>query len=981
MFKEFFLINGKFIPVIAGSKGSGGGKGCFAAGTLIQTENGFKKIEDINPGDLVKSFDYEGNINLNKVTHVFYHPNEVVDQITLWNGTRLLVTDNHWILTENNTFKEARHFELEEAFIGVNNTRLPIRKIEKSHSLTPVYNLTVENDHTYIANGVLVHNKGGGKQGGGGGGGGSEADDTLFSTDLLFVLSAIGEGPIYRVNPNGPQDIEINEGPIDDLLNIDGDGLINPSLFYYTYTTGTLNQAPLKNFGFSTISPQSLSNPVLLKNGNRPGVTAQAINYLSTSTGVLWDQLTFKFSITSLGSMDGNGNIYGSSLSLQIDLYNSTGTTLISSTPVNINGKASSAYKFDVDVVIPDNFKSSAGYKFSIHKTSPDSTNSKTQDSVTFYGWDEIQHEERAYPRTALIGYVVSATSQYKGSIPTVTSMVKGLLCRVPSNYNQPVLANGEIDWRQVEVDDTNRTTQGYQLQSDGDTVLYDANPVIYKGLWDGSFIYSWTQNPVWVVYEILTNTTWGLGIPQNNIDKYNFYKVAQYCDAVESKTGKFIGVSATADGTYRYKPRDQYTSVKELLLGLPSGYPVKERRFVFDAIISSRKQVLDTINQITATFRGILFYSAGKLTLNVDMPDELPMFIFNETNIVEDSIVISGAKESDIPTAVDVAFIDPLNHYKRELIRISDDALLQEVNLVENTKQIDLTGCTRRSQANRFGQYILASGKYLRRKIDFKTSLEAITLTVGDVISVATKVTGTEWGHAGRVFTDTAVGNAQVWLEHFTSPGISASVFTANTKPLALRVLQQNSDRVDYYLVSNTNYSLNNTGNTVSGYDMVKVNVLQRYNPTTRSFDAGPFTFASNTAPSRLDLWTLGEVDPNNVFTAQNDKLFKITELSRTEDHEINIKAVEYISNVYVDSETQISYAPIQYVDYSSVLVAPPTPLLNLVSRPVRNSDGSIVYAVDINSTTDTTGYPNTVQTSFEISYPDEIEDITGAY
>ena len=401
----------------------------------------------------------------------------------------------------------------------------------------------------------------------------------------------------------------------------------------------------------------------------------------------------------------------------------------------------------------------------------------------------------------------------------------------------------------------------------------------------------------------------------------------------------------------------------------------------MFDAIISSRKQVLDTINQITATFRGILFYSAGKLTLNVDMPDELPMFIFNETNIVEDSIVISGAKESDIPTAVDVAFIDPLNHYKRELIRISDDALLQEVNLVENTKQIDLTGCTRRSQANRFGQYILASGKYLRRKIDFKTSLEAITLTVGDVISVATKVTGTEWGHAGRVFTDTAVGNAQVWLEHFTSPGISASVFTANTKPLALRVLQQNSDRVDYYLVSNTNYSLNNTGNTVSGYDMVKVNVLQRYNPTTRSFDAGPFTFASNTAPSRLDLWTLGEVDPNNVFTAQNDKLFKITELSRTEDHEINIKAVEYISNVYVDSETQISYAPIQYVDYSSVLVAPPTPLLNLVSRPVRNSDGSIVYAVDINSTTDTTGYPNTVQTSFEISYPDEIEDITGAY
>lgn len=59
--------------------------------------------------------------------------------------------------------------------------------------------------------------------GGGGGGSPSEEPNSLFSTDILFLLTALGEGPLYRINPNGPQDIEISENSINDLLNIDGD--------------------------------------------------------------------------------------------------------------------------------------------------------------------------------------------------------------------------------------------------------------------------------------------------------------------------------------------------------------------------------------------------------------------------------------------------------------------------------------------------------------------------------------------------------------------------------------------------------------------------------------------------------------------------------------------------------------------------------------------------------------------------------------
>ena len=79
----------------------------------------------------------------------------------------------------------------------------------------------------------LITGKGGGKGGGGGGQamGAVEDPNDKFSTDVVFITSGLGEGPVYRINANGPQDIEIQDGNIDDLINLDGDGLENSSLF------------------------------------------------------------------------------------------------------------------------------------------------------------------------------------------------------------------------------------------------------------------------------------------------------------------------------------------------------------------------------------------------------------------------------------------------------------------------------------------------------------------------------------------------------------------------------------------------------------------------------------------------------------------------------------------------------------------------------------------------------------------------------
>src|SRR5210317_1396184 len=101
--------------------------------------------------------------------------------------------------------------------------------------------------------------------GGGGGGSPSEEPNSLFSTDILFILTALGEGPVYRINPNGPQDIEITENSINDLLKINGDGTEDTEKFKTLSRTGTTTQSVLRQFGQQTVTPQQFSSPVTLK--------------------------------------------------------------------------------------------------------------------------------------------------------------------------------------------------------------------------------------------------------------------------------------------------------------------------------------------------------------------------------------------------------------------------------------------------------------------------------------------------------------------------------------------------------------------------------------------------------------------------------------------------------------------------------------------------------------------------------------------
>lgn len=144
------------MKTIQGRKG-----GCFLGGTMIKMSNGSSKpIEDIQPDDLVISYDWAGNLAILPVTKTWQHVDQAVVTYKYWGG-EINCTPNHWVLNQFNTFAEIGRLELgEDALVDENGHLRPLISSEPFGDLYTVYNLQVDEFHTFIADGIRVHNGG-----------------------------------------------------------------------------------------------------------------------------------------------------------------------------------------------------------------------------------------------------------------------------------------------------------------------------------------------------------------------------------------------------------------------------------------------------------------------------------------------------------------------------------------------------------------------------------------------------------------------------------------------------------------------------------------------------------------------------------------------------------------------------------------------------------------------------------------------------
>ena len=149
------------------SGGGGGGGGCFVAGTLVSTNNGYKKIEDIKIGDIVLSYNEQTQENeYSEVLQTFIH--DITGNIyTLYiENEKIEATGIHrFLIIKNNVgnWIPASELKPNDLVLFADGTLHKIQRIDVKEKSLIVYNFEVSNNHNYYIgiNKILVHNKGG----------------------------------------------------------------------------------------------------------------------------------------------------------------------------------------------------------------------------------------------------------------------------------------------------------------------------------------------------------------------------------------------------------------------------------------------------------------------------------------------------------------------------------------------------------------------------------------------------------------------------------------------------------------------------------------------------------------------------------------------------------------------------------------------------------------------------------------------------
>lgn len=318
----------------------------------------------------------------------------------------------------------------------------------------------------------------GGDSGGKGGGGGSrtptEAADSLDSSQYASVIDLLSEGEIQGLK-DGHKSIFLNNTPLqnpDDSYNF-------KNVTIYT-RNGTQDQE------FIPIASQ-------VEDEKPVNVTVQRdIPVIRSITDSNVDAVRITISIPQLQQFTDQGDIYGTSIELQIAVqYNGGGyTTVIEDT---IAGRTNDQYQRDYLV----NLEGALPAEIRVTRLTADSTSSKLINAFNWTSYSELTYAKLRYPNSALAAIRVDA--EQFSSIPQRSYLVRGIKVKIPNN---------------ATVDQTN-------------------GRLIYSGIWNGSFgAAQWTSDPAWILWDLLTSTRYGFGdhISAAQLDKWAFYSASQYC-------------------------------------------------------------------------------------------------------------------------------------------------------------------------------------------------------------------------------------------------------------------------------------------------------------------------------------------------------------------------------------------------------------------------------------------------------------------
>jgi len=487
-----------------------------------------------------------------------------------------------------------------------------------------------------------------GAGGGSGGKGGSESDDDLESKSFLSLIDLLGEGQIGGLVDDSPKSIFLNDTPL-----VNSSGEYNFQNVTWAMLKGTQDQTSLGD-GFDTVEASTSVGQLITRDA--------PATFSVTDPNA--DKARVIISTPSLISTTSKGVIVGSSVEYRflISLNNSFFTEIGKG---KITGKTRSRYQRQYEYALPKHTEDGTRvtmWTIKIERVSPETTESSTSNDIYLDSYSVIIGSRLSYPNSAIFG--LSISSEQFQSVPTRSYLVDGLLIRVPSNYD-------------------------YKTRK-------------YEGAWNGTFKLAPSDNPAWILYDIITNERYGLGqfVDPAYANAARLYVIGQYCDEL-----------------------------------VDDGFGGKEPRFTLNTVINSTSDAYQLISDITSVFNGMAYWSGSQFGYMCDMPTE-PTMLYNASNVVNGEFVYSGASRKDMHSVALITWNDPERNYQRAVEYIEDAELIQRYGI--RKAEITSFGCTTRGQAHRIGKWLLYTERNQSRTISFKVGVDSSFVLPGDVIQIA---------------------------------------------------------------------------------------------------------------------------------------------------------------------------------------------------------------------------------------------------
>jgi len=509
-----------------------------------------------------------------------------------------------------------------------------------------------------------------------------------------------------------------------------------------------------------------------------------------TNSNVNAVRVTIKFN--SLQKFETNGDVNGTEVNLKIKILQGDGSL---TTPIDdiVKGRSSSVYARDYRINLLDantGTPSSFPITITVERVTDDSEDpTKLRNEFVFASFTEIIDEQRPYPDIAHAA--LRFDSEQFSSVPRRMYKVRGVKIKIPHN--------GTVD-----------ATTGR---------------ITYSGTFNGTLTTTkvWCSDPAWILFDLLTNTRYGLGdqITEAQLDKFAFYSASVYCSEL-----------------------------------VDDGSGGQEPRFSCNTILQSRQDAYEVINALTSVMRAITFWNAGSLTLTQDRPTD-PSYLFNLSNVTEQGFTYSGTSLKTRSTMISVSYFD-MENQELDFETVEDTAAKTKYGALH--KKVTGFACTSRGQAARLGRFMLFEEQNSTETISFTTGLaEGVIVRPGQVIEVSDPVrAGVRRGGRIKSATTTTVtvdDTADTDLDATNGPTLSVilsdgSVESRNVSNISGAVITVSSA---FSSAPNANsiWVLQNTTIQTTTWRVVSVTESEdNYAVVGTAYNSGKFAFIEDGSP-----------------------------------------------------------------------------------------------------------------------------------